>query len=175
METEFRYKAFISYSHSDEEWAKWLHRALETYRVPKHLVGRETEFGPVPARIAPGQTAAQVMEHARNATKDLEVDLAWEGRAYDPPPVSSDDSDAYRLIAALASDGGKLPVAPGLVTATTDSRALAGIADNIYRFSPMVASMRDFEMIHGTNEHMTLENLGRMTGFYSRLIATAAR
>jgi carboxypeptidase PM20D1 len=126
-------------------------------------------------RIAPGQTAAQVMEHARSATKNLEVELAWEGRAYDPPPVSSDDSDAYRLIAALASDGGKLPVAPGLVTATTDSRYLAGIADNVYRFSPMVASMRDFEMIHGTNERMTLENLGRMTGFYSRLIATAAR
>ena len=29
-------------------------------------------------------------------------------------------------------------------------------------------------MIHGTNEHMTLDNLGRMTEFYSRLIATAA-
>src|SRR5512143_1072028 len=49
----FKYRAFISYSHSDEEWAKWLHRALETYRVPKHLVGRETEFGPVPERLAP--------------------------------------------------------------------------------------------------------------------------
>jgi len=53
MTTEFRYRAFISYSHSDEEWAKWLHRALETYRVPKHLVGRETEFGPVPERLTP--------------------------------------------------------------------------------------------------------------------------
>ena len=73
-------------------------------------------------RIAPGQSAAQVMEHARSATKDLEIELAWEGRAYDPPPISSDDSAAYRLIAALASDGGTLPVAPGLVTATTDSR-----------------------------------------------------
>ncbi len=66
-------------------------------------------------------------------------------------------------------------MAPGLVTATTDSRSLAGIAENVYRFSPMVASLRDFEMIHGTNEHMTLENLERMTGFYSRLIANAAR
>jgi hypothetical protein len=44
MTTEFKYRAFISYSHADEEWAKWLHKALETYRVPKHLVGRETEF-----------------------------------------------------------------------------------------------------------------------------------
>jgi tetratricopeptide (TPR) repeat protein len=53
LQPEFKYRAFISYSHADEEWAKWLHRALETYRVPKRLVGRPTEFGPVPERIAP--------------------------------------------------------------------------------------------------------------------------
>jgi len=53
MDTHFKYRAFISYSHSDEQWAMWLHKALETYRVPKHVVGRETEFGPVPTRFAP--------------------------------------------------------------------------------------------------------------------------
>jgi len=53
MTTEFKYRAFISYAHSDEKWAAWLHRALETYRVPKYLVGEPTDFGPVPARIAP--------------------------------------------------------------------------------------------------------------------------
>jgi acetylornithine deacetylase/succinyl-diaminopimelate desuccinylase-like protein len=30
-------------------------------------------------------------------------------------------------------------------------------------------------MIHGTNERLTLDNLRRLTDFYSRLIATAAR
>lgn len=49
----YKYKAFISYSHSDEKWAAWLHRALETYRVPKQLVGSETDMGRVPSRIAP--------------------------------------------------------------------------------------------------------------------------
>ena len=29
-----RYWAFISYSHADEAWAQWLHRSLETWRVP---------------------------------------------------------------------------------------------------------------------------------------------
>jgi tetratricopeptide (TPR) repeat protein len=53
MSSEFRYRAFISYSHSDERWAQWLHRALETYRLPRRLVGRETAFGPVPERLAP--------------------------------------------------------------------------------------------------------------------------
>ena len=34
----FQYKAFISYSHADEKWARWLHRSLETYRVPRHII-----------------------------------------------------------------------------------------------------------------------------------------
>jgi tetratricopeptide (TPR) repeat protein len=49
----FRFKAFISYSHQDRAWAAWLQRALETYRVPKRLVGGNGTFGPIPARIAP--------------------------------------------------------------------------------------------------------------------------
>lgn len=38
-ETSFKYRAFISYSHADHEWAVWLHRALERYRVPKKIAG----------------------------------------------------------------------------------------------------------------------------------------
>lgn len=37
-----RYRAFLSYSHADTSWAKWLHRALEAFRVDKDLVGRQT-------------------------------------------------------------------------------------------------------------------------------------
>ena len=51
--TASRYRAFISYSHKDRAWADWLHRALESYTVPKHLVGRHTSAGEVPARLAP--------------------------------------------------------------------------------------------------------------------------
>ena len=50
---DYKYKAFISYSHSDEKWARWLHRSLENYRVPKRLVGRQTDMGKVPTRLAP--------------------------------------------------------------------------------------------------------------------------
>jgi WD40 repeat protein len=51
--SDFKYWAFISYSHTDEKWADWLHKALETYRVPPHLVGRETKHGEVPKRLFP--------------------------------------------------------------------------------------------------------------------------
>ena len=50
---DYRYWAFISYSHADKKWGDWLHRALETYRVPKHLVGKKGAFGPVPRRLYP--------------------------------------------------------------------------------------------------------------------------
>ena len=126
-------------------------------------------------RIAPANTTREVMQRARDATAGLDVKLAWEGAAYDPSPISSTDSTGYRIIAALASDGGRTPVAPTLVTVTTDSRSMTGIARNIYRFQPIVASLHEFEMIHGTNEHLTLDNLRRTTTFYAQLVATAAR
>jgi tetratricopeptide (TPR) repeat protein len=53
MKSDFKYFAFISYSHADERWSRWLHNALETYRVPKRLVGRATQQGPVPGRLTP--------------------------------------------------------------------------------------------------------------------------
>jgi tetratricopeptide (TPR) repeat protein len=53
MTTEYKYRAFISYSHRDEQWASWLHKSLETYRVPKRLVGKESPHGVVPPRFAP--------------------------------------------------------------------------------------------------------------------------
>ncbi len=48
-----RFRAFISYSHRDEAWAVWLHKALETYRVPSRLVGQITAQGLIPARLTP--------------------------------------------------------------------------------------------------------------------------
>ena len=48
-----RYSAFLSYSHRDKAVVVWLHRTLETYRVPSKLVGLETPFGVTPARLLP--------------------------------------------------------------------------------------------------------------------------
>ncbi len=49
----FRYWAFISYSHTDTAWARWLHKSLETYRVPSRLIGMPIAAGRVPARLSP--------------------------------------------------------------------------------------------------------------------------
>jgi hypothetical protein len=48
-----KYWAFISYSQRDRKWGEWLIRALETYRIPKPLVGKQTPSGVVPTRLTP--------------------------------------------------------------------------------------------------------------------------
>jgi hypothetical protein len=45
---EFKYWAFLSYSHRDKKWGDWLHKALETYRIPRRLIGKESRDGKVP-------------------------------------------------------------------------------------------------------------------------------
>ncbi|MFM6830027.1 MAG: TIR domain-containing protein [Novosphingobium sp.] len=40
-----RYAAFISYSHQDRKVAKWLHRAIETYRIPRDLTRDGSDEG----------------------------------------------------------------------------------------------------------------------------------
>lgn len=46
-----RYRAFLSYSHADEAAARWLHRRLERFRVPRAL--RRGAAGSLPARLHP--------------------------------------------------------------------------------------------------------------------------
>jgi tetratricopeptide (TPR) repeat protein len=46
-----RFRAFLSYSHSDASWARWLLRRLETYRVPSRLVGTQGAHGPIERRL----------------------------------------------------------------------------------------------------------------------------
>lgn len=53
MTASKNYKAFISYSHRDQRWARWLHRRIESYQVPRHLVGQPAHAGPVPRHLSP--------------------------------------------------------------------------------------------------------------------------
>ena len=51
---------------------------------------------------------------------------------------------------------------------------LGPIAQDIYKFQFIRMDLTGTEMIHGTNEHMTLANMQRLTQFFARLMATTA-
>lgn len=48
-----KYWGFISYSHRDRQWGEWLHKAIESYRVPARLAGTSGRHGAVPKKLFP--------------------------------------------------------------------------------------------------------------------------
>ncbi|MEW5683751.1 MAG: M20 family peptidase [Pseudomonadota bacterium] len=125
-------------------------------------------------RIAPGDTAADVIGRARGAADGLPVDISWNTPPSEPTRVSSTSSWGWRTLSGVASAESGAPVAPALVVAGTDSRWLEPVAKDVYRFQPLELSTSALGMIHGTNEHVSVENLGRAVRFFTRLMATSA-
>ncbi len=70
------YKAFISYSHQDEAWARWLQRSLENYRVPKRLVGSSGSFGVIPSRLLPIFRDREDLSSAADLSATIRDELA---------------------------------------------------------------------------------------------------
>lgn len=74
--TDARYRAFISYSHRDAAVGRRLHRRLETYRLPRRLVGRATARGTVPPRLAPVFRDREELTAAHDLTAEVRAALA---------------------------------------------------------------------------------------------------
>ncbi|MEM8636430.1 MAG: M20 family peptidase [Pseudomonadota bacterium] len=126
-------------------------------------------------RIHPNNTTDEVIAHVERVTADiegLEVSVNEAGGIGSPASnVSPTDNLAYGVLAAVASRVGEgAPVGPGLVLGATDSRYAGVISDNIYRFVPSFTSMDEVSGFHGTNERLSVENMGRMIEGYAQII-----
>ncbi|MFS0737482.1 toll/interleukin-1 receptor domain-containing protein [Sphingomonas sp. 1P06PA] len=77
--SDIRYSAFISYNHRDVAWARWLHKALERYRVPRRLLGREGPFGPIAARLPPVFRDREELAASSNLAQSVQDALAVSG------------------------------------------------------------------------------------------------
>lgn len=68
---EFVYDAFISYSHRDMKWARWLQRRLETFRIPKDLCGGNAPRGHL--KVFRDQTDLSGVELQNALQRELEA------------------------------------------------------------------------------------------------------
>jgi carboxypeptidase PM20D1 len=143
---------------------------------PKENVLPQSASALINYRIAPWDNSAKVIERARAAVKGLPVTVEWTERPpREPTPVSSTTSQGWKLIVASAhADRPGMAFAPYLMIGGTDSRNMAAVSDDVYRFMPIEISSTDIKLIHGTNEHISLKNLENQIRFFARLIATAA-
>lgn len=76
MAQNYKYKAFISYSHADRRWANWLHRRLESYRTPTRLRGTESRLGKVPARLSPVFKDREDLAASHNLSESIRDSLS---------------------------------------------------------------------------------------------------
>jgi carboxypeptidase PM20D1 len=142
---------------------------------PKENVLPQEAFGLVNYRLAPWDSSADVLARAKQAVGKLPVTFSWEREPREASPVSSTNSQGWKLLRAAAeAEAPGAPVAPFMVVGGTDSRYMKDVSQDTYRFQALRLSTKETKMIHGTNEHITTENLGSMIRFFTRLIATSA-
>ncbi|HEY9089242.1 MAG TPA: M20 family peptidase [Anaerolineaceae bacterium] len=140
--------------------------------VKDNLLPREAK-AVVNFRLMPGDTVANVCEHVRRALADERVTFQpLPGQTVrEASPVSPVEAPAFqdlsRVIRQIFPDAA---VAPYLVMGATDARYYTAICDNVYRFCPLRLTDAELGLMHGTNERISVEGLGRMVQFYGQLI-----
>lgn len=124
-------------------------------------------------RLMPGDSQQAVTGHATSSIADTAIQVTASG--WEASSVSKTDSAAYRAINRSIREvfAGTI-VAPGLMVGGTDSRYMADLTDNIYRFSPVRAQSDDLPRFHGTNERISVSNYAEMIRFYQRLLGHVA-
>lgn len=127
-------------------------------------------------RIHPRDTADSLLARARAEVADLEgVTVDWSDNPRNADPISSSTSSGYALIAGLSRTlSSDAPVAPMLVLGGTDSRHYRDVAEDVYRFAPVIAGLEEARRAHGIDERLTTANLERMIRFYVGIMEAGA-
>lgn len=127
-------------------------------------------------RIHPRDTIEDIVAHVTTAIDDENVKVSVYNPGREASAVSSTESEGYALISQTIRDTfeGAI-VAPNLVVGGTDARQFELVSDNVYRFIPIVLGGDDTTRFHGTNERITVENMGLAVQFYVRLIERGSK
>jgi carboxypeptidase PM20D1 len=124
-------------------------------------------------RIKPGDTIEGVLKHVTDAIGDRRVNVKllepeWAKKA---SRESSIDSRGFKTIeATIRQVMPDVLVAPSLVVGATDTRHYEDLADEVYRFLPVVLSAEDTSRIHGTDERISVEDYKNCVRFYVQLL-----
>ncbi len=156
---------------------------IRTTTAPTMLAGSAKEnvlpqraMATVNFRVHPNDTVQDVIDHVKQVTagiEGIEVAPMPQSGGGEASPVSPTEGRPYAVLASVAEKTGDgAPVAPALVIGATDGRYATAITDRVYRFSPAVITPADLTGFHGTNERMSVENMGRIsTGFAEIILA----
>ena len=121
-------------------------------------------------RLNPADSVASAQKYIRNIVRDGSISLR-AFKTMEPSPISDMDCDGWRKICtAVSSTWRGCIVSPYLMVQCSDSRHYSSLSDRVFRFSAMDMTADERHSIHGDNERIRLETVGRATEFFIRLI-----
>jgi carboxypeptidase PM20D1 len=123
------------------------------------------------ARILPGDTTVDVLEHVRYlAAPGVDV-RALAG--FEPSPISDPGSEVFAMLSAIVTSVFPDAVAaPWITIGATDARYYARIADHVLRFSPFRVDRDEITGFHGPNERIRVDAGPAAMSFYRKVVET---
>ena len=121
-------------------------------------------------RLNPADSVASALEYLKKTVKDSNVEITVL-ESFEPSPVSETDCPAWDKVAyAVANTWKGCVVTPYLMVQCSDSRHYGRLSNHVYRFSAMDMTAEERASIHGNNERIRVESIGKAVEFYIRLM-----
>lgn len=121
-------------------------------------------------RLNPEDTMDSAKAYLEKVIGNDQVELTiLEGT--NPSRISETNCEAWQKVAnAVAGTWPDALVSPYLMVQCSDSRHYGVISDRVYRFSAMDMTAEERHSIHGDNEKIRVESIGKAVEFYLRLL-----
>ena len=121
-------------------------------------------------RLNPADTVASALEYLKKTVGDDNVTLTV-GDHMEPSPISRTDCEGWERVKNAVSDTWPgCIVSPYLMAQCSDSRHYRDLSDKVYRFSAMALTSEERKTIHGNNERIRVEAIGKAVEFFMRVM-----
>lgn len=123
-------------------------------------------------RILPGETVNDAINHVNELCKGYDVEIETLS-AREPSAVSPENTAGFKTAIEAIQQLYPNAITSSYVTiGGTDAYKYQIVSDNIYRFLPIDLNLEEQRTIHNENEHITLDNYGRMIWYFGQLMKT---
>ncbi|MCC8035941.1 MAG: M20/M25/M40 family metallo-hydrolase [Rikenellaceae bacterium] len=121
-------------------------------------------------RILPGNTVADVLAHVERICSGYDVEITTVNTR-EPSGMSPTDVRGFSIIEEIVGEIYPDAIVTSYVTVGgTDAYKYQIVSDNVYRFLPIYLNQYEQQTIHNRNEHISIDNFGRMIEYYRRIM-----
>ena len=121
-------------------------------------------------RILPGETVNDIIDHVNKVCEGYEFEMEIIS-SREPSAISPEDTKGFHVIRKTILQLYPEAIVSSYITiGGTDAYKYQIVTDNIYRFMPVYLNQYEQRSIHNENEHITIENFGKMIWYFKEIM-----